>query len=310
MSSPLRVSLIGLGALGILYSDILVRRPDLCTLTIIADKERQARYAKTGVFCNGTKLELNYLAPEDKPEQPAELMLVAVKGTTLDSAIADIRNHMGPGTIVVSVLNGITSEEFLEKAYPDAKVLRCVSQGMDALRVDQTMTATHAGMLYIGAPKGRDDLAEPLKKTLDFLNAAGIKAVGDDDIEHRLYCKWMLNVGVNQCVTVFEGTYGTVKEEGMQREMCLGAMREAMAIANAEGVNLTEKDFEEYKRVLDGLSSDSMPSMRQDALAGRRTEMALFAGTVLEKGRKLGIDTPINYWLNDELVNIDNRATH
>lgn len=294
MPSPMRVSLIGLGALGILYSDILSRRPDLCTLTCVADRERQARYAKEGVFCNNVRLDLTYAAPEDKPSEPAELVIVAVKGTTLASAINDIRNQVGPGTVLVSLLNGITSEVFLETAFPEAKVLRAVAQGMDALRERQRMVSSAAGMLLIGAPKGRDDLAEPLDRVVGLLRAAGVPCAKDEDIEHRLYAKWMFNVGINQTVTVFRGTYGTVQVPGEARDMCVAAMREAKAIACAEGVDLTEADVTDYITLMDKLRSDSMPSMRQDSLAGRPTEKALFAGTVLEKGRALGIAAPVN----------------
>ena len=47
-------------------------------------------------------------------------------------------------------------------------------------------------------------------------------------------------------------------------------------------------------RLIDGLDPEGMPSMRQDGLAHRRSEVALFAGTVLNKAEKLGLDVPVN----------------
>ena len=63
---------------------------------------------------------------------------------------------------------------------------------------------------------------------------------------------------------------------------------------HAEGVDLSENDLEEWVAVIDTLNPDGEPSMRQDCKAGRRTEVALFAGTVCELGRKHGIATPVN----------------
>ena len=44
-----------------------------------------------------------------------------------------------------------------------------------------------------------------------------------------------------------------------------------------------------------------MPSMRQDALAGRPTEVDLFAGTIREYGRRFGIPTPVNDRLFEQI---------
>lgn len=305
MAAPLNVTLIGLGALGILYAEQLSAHPELCTLTCLADKKRQERYQKNGIWSNGKRLNLTFADPAETPKEPADLILVCVKGTTLAQAIADIAHHTGPNSIIVSLLNGITSEEKLEEAYPEAKVLRCVAQGMDAVRQNQSLAFHAKGVLILGIPKSRPDLEPALETVLSFLEKAGIAAQKDADIERRLYAKWMLNVGLNQTITVFKGTYGTVQREGRARETCLEAMREAMRIANAEGIPLDESDYAAYVSLLDNLYADGMPSMRQDALAGRPTELELFAGTVLAKGRKLGIATPVNEWLYKEISSME-----
>lgn len=72
------------------------------------------------------------------------------------------------------------------------------------------------------------------------------------------------------------------------------AMHEVIAVAQAEGVNLTEEDFQASVKVLQGLAYEGMPSMRQDGLAKRKSEVDLFAGTIVALGNKHGIPTPIN----------------
>lgn len=72
------------------------------------------------------------------------------------------------------------------------------------------------------------------------------------------------------------------------------AMHEVIAVAQAEGVNLTEEDFQASVKVLQGLAYEGMPSMRQDGLAKRKSEVDLFAGTIVALGKKHNIPTPIN----------------
>ena len=119
----------------------------------------------------------------------------------------------------------------------------------------------------------------------------------EEDILHRLWGKFMLNVGVNQVVMVFEGTYGTIQAPGRPREMMIAAMREVLELSKYEGVNITEDDLNFYVELMNTMSPQGMPSMRQDGLAHRRSEVELFSGTVCRLARKHGLSVPVNEWL-------------
>ena len=71
-------------------------------------------------------------------------------------------------------------------------------------------------------------------------------------------------------------------------------MREVMVLSEKEGINLTETDLDYWLNVLDPLSPEGKPSMRQDMEAKRLSEVELFSGAVLELGRKYKVSTPIN----------------
>jgi 2-dehydropantoate 2-reductase len=71
-------------------------------------------------------------------------------------------------------------------------------------------------------------------------------------------------------------------------------MREVIALAQAEGVNLTEQDIASWYPVLQTLSPQGQTSTLQDIEAGRKTEIEMFAGKVVELGQKHGLPTPVN----------------
>mgnify|MGYP000939132221 FL=1 len=121
------------------------------------------------------------------------------------------------------------------------------------------------------------------------------------DILHRIWAKWMLNVGVNQLCMVEEGGYAVVQKPGPARDRMIGAMREAMQIALKSGVAVTEKDLSFYVGLIDTLAPEGMPSMRQDGLAHRLSEVESFAGTVVKKGHDLGVPVPVNESLYREI---------
>ena len=106
-------------------------------------------------------------------------------------------------------------------------------------------------------------------------------------MQHRLWGKFMLNVGVNQTVAIYKGNYGTIQKHGEARDTMVSAMREVITLANKEGINLTEKDLEYWLDVLSRLDPNGKPSMAQDIDNKRFSEVDLFAGTVIEMGKNI-----------------------
>lgn len=116
----------------------------------------------------------------------------------------------------------------------------------------------------------------------------------------------MLNVGVNQACMAYETNYRGVLTEGSDayRTMC-AAMREVMALAEAEGVPLSEEDFNGYIALIRTLSPEGMPSMRQDAVERRCSEVEMFSGTMIKMAEKHGIEVPANRFLYSRIKEIE-----
>jgi 2-dehydropantoate 2-reductase len=287
------VAIIGLGALGILFAHHLSKNMHKENLRIIADSKRIEKYKKDPVCCNGELCSFNYTAPE-KINSPADLVIFTVKFSGLESAIKAVRNQVGPHTVIISALNGISSENIIGSIYGMEKMLYCVSQGQDGIRLNNRLTYENMGLLCIGDSK---PASENLMRVADFFDRTGFPYLVDTDMKKRLWGKFMLNVGVNQTVAVYEGNYGTVQRKGEARSTMIEAMREVIALSEKEGVDLTEDDLSYWLDVISVLNPEGQPSMRQDTAAGRTTEVELFSGTVLELGKKYEVDTPVNRYL-------------
>lgn len=108
-------------------------------------------YSAQPVVCNGKECHFDYVTPEQG--QPVDLVLVAVKATVLEQAIKDIKKFVGPDTIIISVLNGITSENDIEAVYP-GHCLWSVAIGMDATRVGRSLTFGAEGRIQFGEKSG------------------------------------------------------------------------------------------------------------------------------------------------------------
>ena len=286
------VTIIGLGALGILYANHLTKYLPKANVRIVADRERIARYQREGVYCNGKRCDFYYI-PSDEPCEPADLLLFTVKIHGLKDAIRAVRNHVGKNTIILSALNGITSEKIIADAYGKDRVLLCVAQGMDAVKTGNQLTYENMGKLVFG-DETPGIISRKSKAVAEFFEKVKMPYEIDTNMKKRLWGKFMLNVGVNQVVAVYQGNYGLIHKDGPARQLMIDAMKEVITLSEKEGENLTEEDLYYWLSVLDRLSPRGKPSMAQDIEAKRFTEVDLFAGTAIELGKKHNVPTPVN----------------
>jgi 2-dehydropantoate 2-reductase len=298
-----KVSIIGLGALGILFGSHLAKSMPKEDVRIIADRKRIDKYKKENVYCNGEPCDFHFVAPEE-PCEPADLLMFTVKYEGLHDAIQAVQRHVGKDTIILSALNGITSEGIIGQVYGMDKILYSVAQGMDAVKVGNKLTYDHLGMLCYGDQKP-GMISDNVNTVAAFFDKIDFPYEIDTNMNKRLWGKFMLNVGVNQTVAVFKSNYGEVQRDGEARETMIAAMREVITLSEYEGVNLTEADLNYWLSVLATLSPEGKPSMAQDLEARRYSEVALFAGAVLEMGEQHRVPTPVNKVLYDTIKSIE-----
>ena len=296
------VAIVGLGALGILYGHKLSKALPADALKIVADQKRIGNYKSRGVYCNGELCAFDYVTPEQA--EPADLVLVAVKQPGLIGAMEAMAGAVGENTVILSLLNGIASESMLAARFGSDKVMMCVAQGMDAVREEQSVRYTQMGWLVFGDVKSGPP-SQRAQSVAVFFEAAGVPHILADDMPRRLWSKFMLNVGANQVLAAYGGDYRALQEPGLLRDMMLAAMREVMALAKMEGITLDEEDIAGWMKLLAALSPDGKPSMQQDVEARRRSEVELFAGTVIALGQKYGLPTPVNDALYKRILEIE-----
>ena len=296
-----KVAIVGMGALGMLYGEAVVKACGSGALRFVMDKKRYQRHKNDVYKINGVAQNF-ILASADEVGQ-ADLVIVATKYSGLAEALDEMEALVGPDTVVFSVLNGITSEEKIIERFGDRNVLYCVALGMDAVRKGTELTYEHQGMLKIGCLEEKQRPA--LEAACAFLSRIGVSYSVEKDIKRALWAKLLLNVGINQTCMVYETSYGGALSGSESSKSMLAAMNEVIDVAVAEGVHLTKEDVSDSVSILSKLAYDGLPSMRQDALAKRPSEVELFAGTVLRLAEKHGIAVPVNKRYYEKIKEIE-----
>lgn len=295
----MKVYIVGMGALGVMYGDFIKEHGG--SAAFIMNKERLSRYEGRPVICNGREQVFQMVDMETAGK--ADLVIVAVKYSGLQSAIETMKHCVGSDTVIMSVMNGISSEDIIAETYGSDKLIYTVAQGMDAMKAGDRLKYTQMGELCIGA---KEEGQKPnVERVAAYFDSIGMPYIVDADIMHRIWGKFMLNVGVNQTCMAYGTTYAGVLRPGEAHDLMLEAMHEVIAAANAEGIALGEKDVEFYVGLLKKLDPDGYPSMAQDRVAKRRSEVEMFAGTVIPICDRHNIPAPANKKLYEMVKEIE-----
>lgn len=284
------VLMCGLGAIGSIYADkIQAFEPD--ALRILVDEERLKRYSENPVIFNGKELNLNYVLPQDN-DFKADLVIIATKYDGLSEVIDNMENFVGKDTVILALLNGVTSEKIIAEKYGRDKLLYSYFIGHSAIRTGRNVTHDNVNTIVYGS-ENSDDF-ENVRRVKEYFERAGINYKIPEDIIHSLWLKYMLNVSANQTTAILRLTFGEMLSNDKCMDFAINIMKEVQSVAKAEGVRNTDIMIEETVEHLHTMIPEGKTSMLQDVEADRKTEVDMFAGTVIRLGIKHGIATPYN----------------
>jgi 2-dehydropantoate 2-reductase len=286
-----RVAILGAGAMGAYFAATFFDTPGF-SVCLVADGQRLERLKKDGLVINGKSYRIPAIAPAEAVE-PADLILVALKHHQLAAAVQGLTPLVGAGTLFLSVMNGLESEETIGALYGMDKVLFAISKGIDAVRHGNQVNFTRPGIHVFGEAHN-STLSPRVQRVKNAFDRAGICYEIPEDMIRALWWKFMVNVGINQASAVTRAPYGIFSRNPDAQALMEALMQEVVTLAQAEGVNLTGQDVLDWYPVMQTLSPEGKTSMLQDVEAGRKTEVELFGGKVIELGEKHGIPTPVN----------------
>lgn len=325
------VLLAGAGAVGLTVAHtILAHNPT--ELAVLAGGERLERYKEKGLFVNGKKLEVR-LAPAkgcgNVHANPFpcgfDLIIIASKFHHLTQILDDMQPYVGEKTLILSLLNGISSEQIIAKRYGKHKVPLAMILGTDAQHSENHTTYNLKGVIHFGEKQNpvpnsgatsyaqTSECSKRVRDIAQYFERTGIAFEVPQDMEKRLWFKFMVNVGINQCSAVLQQPYGPFQHAGdghpaaceEARSLMEDAMKEVIMVAQAEGIALCDKDIDNWYDTLDTLTPESRTSMCQDVMAKRKTEVELFSATVIELAEKHGIKVPVNQVLYRQLRTLE-----
>lgn len=223
---------------------------------------------------------------------PFDLILLSVKGYTLDSAIADIRPAVGPDTMILPTLNGMRHIDRLVAAFGEKNVLggacRVVAELDDRGRIVQMAPVQSLvfGELS-GLPTAR---VKALEATL---TGAGFDAALSGAIVRDMWSKWVNLAALGGITCMLGGSIGSVSSVRDGKRVAESVVREALVVADAHGYPVAEAEATRMIATLTDRGSKLTSSMFRDMKAGKDVEAEEIIGDMVDKADAKGLDVPL-----------------
>ncbi|BAX58572.1 ketopantoate reductase family protein [Burkholderia stabilis] len=295
----MRIAILGAGAMGSLFGGLLAESGEAVTLIDVNDAHLDA-IRRDGLRIDDDRGErriraLQAMRPEAanaaaSPDTPFDLLIVFTKSLHTRVALDGVRALLTPRTHVLTLQNGLGNVETLNAFVPLERVLVGVT----------TWPADAAGPAHVrshGAGTIRmmmaDGEARPFATAVaDALSRAGLACTLDADVWAAIWEKVAFNAALNTLCAVTGCTVDQLGNHHDGPRLALAIAAETAAVARANGIAV---DGERIARNVEHAISEHRghrPSMLQDVLAGRRTEIDAISGKVVAAARETGVAVP------------------
>ena len=283
-----KVAIIGAGAVGSYVIWGLSKRNDI-RLGVVAEGSRAERLKK-GCIINDITYHPQVWTPQEA--KGADLLIVALKYGALPGAMAAIREIVSENTTVMSLMNGVDSEELIAAQIGESHMLYSVIKVASHREGDGFYfnPETTIGIIF-GELKAPYD-SERVQAVEELFENTGIHYRVTEYVKEEMWSKFCLNVRNNLPQAIIGAGVGCYQDSVHMKAISDGLKRELEAIAQAKGIDMSKADATSGHG--SAVPATARYSTLQDLDAGRHTEIDMFSGALMRMGKELGIPVPYN----------------
>ncbi|GAA2634634.1 ketopantoate reductase family protein [Paractinoplanes durhamensis] len=286
----IRVAVLGCGAIGSLYAAHLTRAPGVEVWAVDPWPEHMAAIRANGLRVTGLA---DFTAAVDavtdaRDLPPCELGIVATKALHTGTAVA-AAVHALKDAGVVSVQNGVGNEEIIAEHVP--RVMRGTIVTAGAVTAPGVVRYDAPGDSWIGPFEPSPARPDEIELLAKLLNTGGLTTHAEADARGPQWTKVVFNAATSPLSALTGLTVGQVCTDPGLRAEVERLIDEALGVCGKAGIALTRDPRDAVEEAIREAYAHK-PSMLQDVLARRATEIAVLNGGIAAEGRRVGVPTP------------------
>ncbi|MDD2382857.1 MAG: 2-dehydropantoate 2-reductase [Sulfurospirillaceae bacterium] len=224
-------------------------------------------------------------------EQP-DVILVCVKGYSLDETIPFIQKVAHKDTIVIPILNIYGTGGALQKKLPHLLVTDgCI---YIAAEIKEAGTIFQAGDIFrvVFGVRNPSEYRASLEEVAKDMNESGIRAIISDNIQRDALQKFSFVSPMAASGAYFDVDAGLMQQEGEPRDTFIALIKEINLLAQALNIQFTVDIVEKNLAMLDSLATNASTSMLRDIRQGKNSEIDGLVYEVVRLGHEYHVPTP------------------
>lgn len=268
----MRILIVGAGATGGYLADLLTAGGR--DVTVLVRARTRNRLAASGLRIRDLSGDIRTTAVRavvaDEIDGAFDVVIVAVRGDAVGTAVADLAPAVGPLTHVLSLGNGMAQLQALRHAFGDNRVIGAAAEMATSL-VDGIVDVSMLGVrLKIGPLEAMGSSLEAVSAEL---GVAGVEVTVVDDITSVMWAKFVFiaSTAVLTCLT--RGTVGDVASVDEEHALADAVLDEVLSVVEQETDSLPSTVG--LRDMLKDPAWQFGPSMFRDLTAGRFVEVGV-----------------------------------
>ncbi|HKE81939.1 MAG TPA: 2-dehydropantoate 2-reductase [Solirubrobacteraceae bacterium] len=290
----MRIAIVGTGAMGSVYAALLadagneVWAVDTWAEHIDAIRERGLRVSGA----SGDRVVRMPAATDPRDAGQVDLVVIATKAGDVEDAARSAAPLLGPETVVLPIQNGLGSVERVVAALGEEPVAVGVAGGFGA-SIEAPGHVHHNGMELLRLGERAGPVSERIERVADVWRGAGFTVATFDDVNKLVWEKLICNVAFSAVCALTGMSIGDVLDDPAAWSVAAGCAQEAYDVGWAHGVRPGFDDPVAYVHAFGTRIPGARPSMLQDVVARRRTEVAVISGAIGPRARAVGLRAPV-----------------
>ncbi len=309
----MKIAILGAGAMGSLFGGLLAEADQHVTLRDINDAHLHA------IAERGLRLETDWgdrhvsnlqaLRPGDAADVP-DLLIVFTKSMHTRAALASVRHLIDPATHILTLQNGLGNVEAVASMVQRERIFVGVTTWPADLVGPGHVRSHGTGEIRLMSADGERPAI--LARVVDVLSAAGLNCQADANVWGAVWEKVAFNAALNPLCTVLNRPVDALGAVEDGPALALTIVDEVLAVARASGITVDAGKVNDNVRHAIVAHRGHKPSMLQDVLAGRPTEIESINGAVVATARRHGVPVPHTETLMQlvRLVQVQAQAAH
>jgi 2-dehydropantoate 2-reductase len=291
----MKIAVIGAGAMGSIIGGRLAQAGE--DVTLIDVWQDNVNAINSSGLCledkTGNIEQISVKATTDPAAVgPVDLALVFVKCYHTEEAVRSAAPLIGERTSVMTLQNGWGNAPRIAAIIGQERLMVGLTYHSGTMIGPGHAKHTGQGMTFMGELNGES--TDRLNRAAEAFRKAGFEVTVTNEVLKEIWSKLALNVCTLPTSALLRFTAEKLVEHDGTLDLMRGLLREAVAVANAQGIPIS---YNERWEAITGLLRKAVggkASMLQDVEKGRQTEIDVINGAIVEAGRRLHIPTPYN----------------